>query len=178
MESWRSVPGWKGFYEVSDLGRVRSLTRICQCYGGPNKKRRYIGRVLATYGIKYPIVILSRPGGKPHTYNVHRLVMLAFEGPPPKGTQICHNNDNPQDNRLSNLRYDTCIANLADAKKNGKLKPARGENTGSAKLRNKEVIKIRQLSLSLSGRALARKFKVHHTTIQNILKGITWTHLT
>lgn len=45
---------------------------------------------------------------------VHRLVMAAFVGPCPDGIEVCHNNGNPADNRLSNLRYGTHSENQLD----------------------------------------------------------------
>lgn len=57
--------------------------------------------------------------GKIRSYPVHIIVLLVFVGPRPEGMNGCHNNDNPFDNRLSNLRWDTVSANRKDAYRNG-----------------------------------------------------------
>jgi hypothetical protein len=50
-------------------------------------------------------------------------VAEAFMGPTPVGLEVCHNNDDKADNRLTNLRFDTHLANMRDAVRNG-LNPA------------------------------------------------------
>jgi len=48
------------------------------------------------------------------TFRVHRLVLEAFVGPCPHGCEACHRNNDPSDNRIENLRWDTKQSNLAD----------------------------------------------------------------
>lgn len=45
--------------------------------------------------------------------------MLAFIGPPPEGMEVCHNNGNPRDNRVVNLRYDSTRQNILDQVRHG-----------------------------------------------------------
>lgn len=52
----------------------------------------------------------------------HRLVLQAFVGPCPEGMEACHNNGNPADNRLENLRWDTPSSNALDKVKHGTAK--------------------------------------------------------
>lgn len=112
-EEWRPVVGYEGFYEVSSLGRVRSLDR----YFG---RRLYQGRVLKAITITggYQSVNLC-VNGEIRKGGVHLLVMAAFVGPKPHGMHTCHNNGDPGDNRLENLRYDTPSANGLDSVKHG-----------------------------------------------------------
>jgi hypothetical protein len=51
---------------------------------------------------------------------LHRLILLAFVGEPPPGYECCHNNDDPSDNRLENLRWDTRTQNIQDAIRHGR----------------------------------------------------------
>lgn len=117
-EEWRNVPGWEGFYQVSNLGNVRSVTRSVTRKDG--QLRTYQGKLLrpGTNRIGYPVVVLSRPG-RTITAKVHRLVLLAFVGPCPSGNEACHNNENRQDARLENLRWDTRSGNQLDRRKHG-----------------------------------------------------------
>jgi hypothetical protein len=124
METWLPVPGYEGYYEVSDQGRVRSMPRtLLRVDGRPLPLR---GRILKptpnTDG--YLHVGLCR-GNKKRTRSVHALVLEAFVGPCPTGLEGCHENDVKSDNRLSNLRWDTRSANTYDRVRNGNHHSAR-----------------------------------------------------
>jgi hypothetical protein len=113
MEIWTSIPGWEDRYEVSNLGRVRSMPHIVRTRGGGT--RISPGKILrhgTIHGI-YLNVTFTRPGVR-RTYQVHRLVMLAFTGPCPEGMQVRHLNGIPDDNRLENLIYGTPAENMHD----------------------------------------------------------------
>ena len=124
MESWLPIAGYEGSYEVSDLGRVRSLDRLV-----PHGARlmRVDGRILkqlVNSRSGYLAVSLCL-GGKNHTFTVHRLVANAFLGPRPELLECCHSNGDPLDNRAANLRWDTHQANVDDAVAHGRMrKPA------------------------------------------------------
>lgn len=116
-ERWLPIPGWEGYYEVSDLGRVRSLDREITCKNGVVK--RYRGRVLSPGDDGTRLLVgLYRPG-RHETRKVHQLVLEAFVGPRPDGLEGCHADDDHTNNRLSNLRWDDRIANMADSLRNG-----------------------------------------------------------
>lgn len=118
QEQWRPIPGYEGYYEVSDHGRVRSLDRTIERSNGQEVRRK--GRVLrpGTYVSGHKHVNLHAPERK-RKWRVHHLVLLAFVGPMPEGMEVCHNNGNPADNRLENLRYDTHSSNLLDRNDHG-----------------------------------------------------------
>lgn len=106
QETWRAIPGSEGRYEVSDLGRVRSLVRGGRILKPAKSKTGYL--------MVAPVI-----DGRNKPRRVHHLVLLAFVGPRPDGAEGCHNNDVPGDNRLVNLRWDTRAANVADRKARG-----------------------------------------------------------
>ena len=110
-ERWRPVPGWSGYYEVSSLGRVRSVPRQVRCRGGG--MRRLSGRVLApaTDEGGYLRVGLWRDGRPSHEF-VHRLVVAAFIGPIGPGMQVDHRNGVRTDNRVENLEVVTPLENI------------------------------------------------------------------
>lgn len=161
---WKPIPGWAQYYEVSNRGRVRSLDRVVFCVrNGRANPRRFKSRLLAKSSNKYPIVALSRPGRKPKCYNVHSLVTLAFVGEPPTGLEVCHNDGDPHNNSLCNLRYDTRSSNSLDRHKHGTVRVRRGHQAYNSKLTPPMVKEIRRSSLS--SRNLGRKFSVSHGTI-------------
>jgi hypothetical protein len=60
------------------------------------------------------MVNLRLPDGELWHVHIHVLVLTTFVGPRPDGHEGCHNNGEPSDNRLVNLRWDTPCANQAD----------------------------------------------------------------
>ena len=116
-ETWLPVVGWEGFYEVSDMGNVRSVARVIQRSTAPQYVRERVLRAPAgTHG--YPRVNLSR-NGAPRQFLVHRLVLEAFVGLPPDGLEALHGNGVRSDCRLSNLRWGTSAENKADTIRHG-----------------------------------------------------------
>ena len=160
-ENWLPVVGYENCYEVSDLGRVRSLAR--RVNGSYGSLREIKGKVLALSfrGQDYPGVILSRSNDKKYRL-VHHLLATAFLGPRPKDQVVRHIDGNPKNCKLSNLAYGT-YARL------------RGEEIKSSKLNVQAVIDIRASSASQS--QLAREYGVHQVTISRILCRKTWAHV-
>lgn len=118
QENWRAIPGFEGLYQVSDQGRVRSLDRMR--LNKVSGTARIKGRMLKIRTNKdgYQQVGLYKNGKQRMSY-VHAIVCLAFYGPRPLGAEVCHNDGNPSNNHLSNLRYDTSSANSYDVVKHG-----------------------------------------------------------
>lgn len=113
-EHWLPVVGWEGGYEVSDLGRVRSLDR--EIVDFTSRLRRLRGRVLRpgrSADGRLSVNINRRP------IRVHILVLTAFVSPRPDNHECCHYNDMPWDNRLINLRWDNRSGNGFDRVRNG-----------------------------------------------------------
>lgn len=118
-EQWKPVVGFEGYYEVSDQGRVRSVDRIVERSHG----RRYLikGRILATSINQQTgrrIIRLSRTGMR-KTTTIYPLVLEAFVGARPPGADACHNDGNPLNDRLDNLRWDTRSGNMRDTLQHG-----------------------------------------------------------
>ena len=118
-ERWRPVVGYEGLYEVSDHGRVRGTDRVVMRGNGAPQTIR--GRILAGKPVRgsHLQVALRRPGHPSDYRYVHALVMIAFVGPYPDGMNVCHNDGNPKNNHLSNLRYGTHTDNMRDTLKHG-----------------------------------------------------------
>jgi hypothetical protein len=111
VEQWKDVPGYEGRYQVSDLGRVRSLDhRVRLVCHGVETTRLSPGRLLKPGRSRSGHVSVAI--GKGNSRLVHQLVLEAFVGPRPKGAESLHLNHDPKDNRLSNLRYGTRSENL------------------------------------------------------------------
>lgn len=114
LENWRPVPGYEGLYEASDHGRVRSLDRI------DSRGNRALGRVLLpdVRPSGHLRVSLCRNGRVKRMW-VHRLVLSIFVGPCPDGLEGCHDDGDPANNAVDNLRWDTKSANARDRQRHG-----------------------------------------------------------
>jgi len=119
MERWKWVVGYEGLYEVSDLGRVRSVDRVVRGkYGGP---RNLVGKVMRLTPITkcgYPSVRLSKEGVVT-TVLAHRLAAVAWIGPCPDDQQVRHGPNGVADNSISNLSYGTRSENELDCRRDG-----------------------------------------------------------
>lgn len=117
-EQWRPVVGYEGDYEVSNKGRVRSLDRTVVHNSGRTQRRK--GRLLATILVLgYPRVNLTTPARGARAARIHVLVLEAFVGLRPDGMHGCHNDGDPTNNALSNLRWGTRSENMLDKRKHG-----------------------------------------------------------
>lgn len=168
-ETWVPVVGFEREYEVSDMGRVRSVDRYVR--NGETSTRLRKGRVLrhGLSGSGYPQVNLSS-GGKNKVLMIHRLVMAAFVGGCQKGVEVCHHDGQKTNNFLKNLRYDTKKSNAADRYKHGTHHC--GEKSPNAKLTNESVSVIRK-SLLTYGK-LAAMFGVSEAAVGMAKRGVTW----
>ena len=120
IEVWKQIPGFETFYEVSNLGRVKSCARaVSCCYGAVRNIKDCILK-----GSKdrdgYLLVSLTNATQINVSKRVHQLVLLAFKGGCPDGMQSLHDNGIPDDNKLSNLYYGTPLQNWADRRRHGK----------------------------------------------------------
>lgn len=114
METWAPIPGYEGSYEVSDHGRVRALDRVT------DRGRKWRGRMMTPYAMRngYMSVTLWKDG-KQKSHLVHRLILSAFVGEPPAGTEALHKNGLRSDNALANLAWGTHSENQFDQVEHG-----------------------------------------------------------
>lgn len=174
-EEWRAVEQYEGWYEVSNLGRVRSLSRIVNC--GVAYKRRTRERILKPIIGRtsvYPTASLSKAGSKPRISQVHRLVAAAFLGPVPCGKEVNHKNGIKADARLCNLEYVTHAQNIRHAMDTGLWREPGtptvwGERHGMARLSNDNVRELRSLAATHSTKELAAMFGISTCYTQQIV---------
>ena len=127
METWKVIEGYDNLYEVSDLGRVRSLGRDCNSKNNSinHKRERILIQEIKAYG--YCRVRLFPKEGKPKHYAVHRLVAQAFLSDYDESKQINHKNEIKTDNRAINLEVCTPKYNCNYGTRNKRLSE---KNTG------------------------------------------------
>ena len=159
MEEWRDVVGFEGLYKVSNFGRIQTVKtgKIKEQTISKTDNRPYLSLW------KNNKIKVCRP---------HKLVLEGFVSVRPDGLECCHNDGNPQNNHLTNLRWDTPKNNHADKIKHGTTN--RGEQCGTAKLTLEQVRAIRQ-DTRLQ-RIIAAEYGVKDNTISRIKSFKRWAH--
>ncbi|WP_051509084.1 HNH endonuclease signature motif containing protein [Rhizobium favelukesii] len=158
-DEWRIVEQ-NDLYEVCRSGKVRRVGKS----------------VLMTRRLNtgYDYVSLSK-ASKVTSVTIHRLVCIAFHGQP-DGRVVNHIDGDKTNNHAENLEWVTYGQNNKHAFDTGLKKPtdSRGERNGRAKLTNEAVAEIRDNPHSLTGVALARKFKVTPQLVSLVRQGKSW----
>lgn len=127
----------------------------------------------------YRHVILRANGKQFYSGGIHRLILLAFIGPPPEGDyEAAHNDGNPLNNRPENLLWKTPKENQADRKRHGTFNPPVGEDA-SHKLTEEQIrkIRIRYATGVITQKQLAKEYGIHQVTVSEIVTRKIWRHI-
>lgn len=125
-EIWKDIKEYEGYYQISNLGNVRSLDRIVEQVCGKDKTRTqknlYKGKILKTHVINsgYVVVDLCK-NHKSKKYLVHRLVGNAFLEKNKNNSQINHKDENKLNNCVENLEWCTPLYNSTYLDKHKKV---------------------------------------------------------
>jgi hypothetical protein len=174
MEVWKAVPGFDGWYEVSDQGRVRSWfkaqhgRRDIPVQLSPEQDARGYRRVRLRFE---PCVYRKRM--------VHALILETFVGDCPTGHVCCHGNGAPSDNRLVNLRWGTPSENTDDKFLHG-TQPI-GTGAYNSRLTEAAVAWARKVYVPRDPQygctPLANTLNVSISTLYSAISGVTWKHV-
>lgn len=187
IEIWKAIRGYEGLYEVSNLGRVKSLPKP-------------INRTKSAYITKPKILALPvhesgyyrlnlRKNGKTSTRYVQNLVLEAFVSPRPHMQDADHIDKNIKNNKLSNLRWYPILYNsgktgyenpntrIHQQRRNGKIK--NGEAMPWTKLTVADVIEIKKrLKAGEKNKSIAASYPIINvTTISGIKRGLSWSQV-
>ena len=119
MEIWKDIQGYDGKYQVSNLGRIKSLYLINRQATIPREKILKFGHNKQGY----PHVNLYKNNKKSKSLSVHRIVAIHFIPNPNNYPVINHRNGIKTDNRVENLEWCTQQNNIQQSFKNGQQKP-------------------------------------------------------
>lgn len=171
METWKDIKDYEGCYQVSNLGRVKSLERTVK--RGTNFlpiKERILKSYINTDGY---LMVDLRKDGKRKTTRIHRIVGEAFITNLENKPEINHKDGIKINNEPENLEWCTHGENIKHAFKSG-LRNNRGENNPRAKLTWKKVKEIRSLKGKFSLRKLGKMYDIDSTVIGDIFNNKLW----
>ncbi len=154
-EVWRDIPGYNGLYQASDLGHIR-VVRVLK--GGYDRGR---------------LTVALSKRRKARSFHIHILVALTFLGPRPDGRVVAHNDGNPMNNRLSNLRYATQRENYQDSVRHGTAYI--GTRNWKSKLTEPLVLAIRAACGEQA--SIAKKYGIAQCTVSQIKARLRWRHV-
>ena len=117
-ERWKDVVGYEGLYQVSNLGRVKSLDRTLLGKNSIEYKVRGKIRKISCIGKGYQKIQLSKEGNSKN-FLIHRLVAQAFIPNPENLPIVNHIDGNTHNNHVSNLEWVTQSENINHAIKIG-----------------------------------------------------------
>ena len=152
MEEWRDIPGYESFYQVSNLGNVRSIRF--------NKVRNM--KSWDSHG--YRAVELCINNNR-YIVGVHQLVALAFIPNPENKPEVNHKDRNRSNNNVENLEWVTQSENIAHAYRNG-VKP---RPTYQNQPLQKEILDIIENKKYFSIREASRQTEHKRDTIKRSL---------
>jgi len=178
-ELWVDIKGYEGYYQISNMGRYKSLDRSYVA-----KKRnclfRLKGKIMRPNESRGYLVAVLSMDYKTERFPVHRLVADAFLPNHENKRTVNHKNGNKKDNKLSNLEWATDSEQQLHATKIGLRANTLGEKSNFSKLTENAVIEIRRLFESgaiKTKKELARKFNVAPSNVTFIITRQTWKHI-
>lgn len=173
-EIFIDIVGFEGYYQISNLGNVKSLKRTIINGGKPTNIRERILKQKTNHG--YKKVCLNKLGIDKQ-YFIHRLIATAFIPNPENKPCVNHINGIGLDNKIENLEWCTHLENMQHAFKTG-LTNNSGENQTNSILKEHQIKEIKDLlKAGLSQYKIGKMYNVSRGAILGIHLKKTWKHL-
>lgn len=175
-EIWKDILNYEGYYQVSNLGRIKSLKRYV--------KKRWDTLILIDEKILKPIlrkdgyyrIKLCKNGNYDHPL-VHQVVLKTFVKNLENKPQINHINGDKSNNKLNNLEWTTISENIQHSYNNNLHKKLRGVKNGASKLTETDILEIRKIGKLRKVKDTAFKYNITTHTVWCILNNKSWTHI-
>ena len=179
-EIWKDINGYEGLYQVSNLGRVKSLERRWKSGRHSNYSHFHEEKIMSNAIDKSSgyIRISLFKDSKGKSFNTHTLVANAFIPNPENKPTVNHKNSVRHDNRVDNLEWATFSENNLHAVDVGHNN-TRGEGNAFAKLTEDSVRKIREMyeTGEYEQRPLAKLFSINQATLWRVIHRKSWKHI-
>lgn len=178
QEIWKPVLGYEGIYEISDLGRLRSVDRLVRSnYGG---LKPIPGQIMACPVNErgYAVATLRRDGGK-RSRVVHGLVAESFLPADPARPNINHIDGNKLNNSASNLERCTQQENVVHAYETGLTVGRHSGETHSRAILTEAIVRQARILFSrgIPTSTAAQMLGVTRNSLRAVRRGETWKHV-
>lgn len=183
-EEWKPCPGYEGYYEISNLGRVKSSAIFIRHDGNWAEEGGYIKKIKIrsqqTNRYGYKTIKLCKLGTCTQA-RVHRLVAQAFIPTDNPNNQINHIDGDKTNNVVTNLEWVTAAQNMKHAWETGLVNKDHtvGSRHHNAKLDEALAVEIRELYAKggHTQKELAELYNVKFGTIKDLINRRTWKHV-
>lgn len=175
IEEWKHIPGYENKYAVSDLGRVKSLSRKKTNNGNHQEVKEIIMKQYVNPKGYCTVCVYINANGK--TKEIQLFVAKAFIPNLENKPQVNHIDGIKNNNKLNNLEWNTCKENINHAWRTGLRKKQLGEECSSVVLTEKDVLEIRAIGSNLTQKEIAKIYRVSRSNIGLILNRLRWSHI-
>ena len=178
-EIWKPIPGFEGYYEASNLGRIRSINEINVFVrkDGKEIRRKHNCKILKPIfdGKKFYLQVSLSKNGVSKRYLIHRLIAKTFIDNPLNLPEVNHKDEDKTNNCVSNLEWcDHKYNNNYGSKKTS----SNGENNSMNKFPEEVIREVKKLYIpkdkEFGATALSKKYNMSITHIVAIAKGRKW----
>lgn len=183
-ETWKDIVNYEGLYQVSNLGRVKTLDRVREFPNGIIhivRRESLMKLKLTQFGyLTISLYNHSHSGRKSKDYFVHKLVLLMFSPNPENKLEGNHKNGIKLNNTLDNLEWCTRTENNRHAIDTGLLVARKGSEVYNAILTEKTIAVIKRFYRRFpktKQRDFAKRMAICHKQLNGILKNRTWRHV-
>jgi hypothetical protein len=183
-EIWKPVVGYEGYYEISNLGRVKTSAIFIRHDGNWSEEGGYIKKIKIrnqqTNRYGYKTIKLCKLGNCKQM-RVHRLVAEAFIPTDNLNNQINHIDGDKTNNNIANLEWVTAAENMRHAWETGLVNKDHtiGSKHHNALLDEQKVVEIRKLyeAGGITQKEIAEMYGVKFGTIKDVISKRTWNHV-
>jgi hypothetical protein len=171
MEIWKDIPNFEGLYQVSNIGRVKSVDRIRNQSNG--KKRFFPEKIIKPFidDSGYPRICIYTKDATPTKQKVHRLVAMAFIPNPDNKPCVGHLDNDRMNPKVENLVWCTVKENAQHCIKSGRQHKLSAEAHPSSK----PVIAINKITGQRtkfgSQKHAAKMLGLHQTHVNGVITG-------
>lgn len=177
LEEWKDIEGYESVYEISNLGRIKSLSNTGKTKKGfisIRKEKILKPGVCGSKNSKYLFVVLRKDGKNNHMY-VHRLVAIHFTPNPENKRTVNHKDLNRLNNDVNNLEWASHKENINHSWNKGACNP-HGGGQKITKHQALEIIKALK-NKNVLIKELAFKYGISRENIYNIRAKRVWINL-